>query len=222
MPFVKYARATVVKPHVSKDTWGSIRTASHATKLSGNLIEQATDIFNEKFSPDKYLLTHATIVASVDTYDVSNVKMGSVTEDGFRVNRRFANFRIKPECDKFINNNLDSWDRDVLLKSYRTFVGAHNFVEHVQIEDLSRGRIIDACARDIGDSVYIDILVATDRKHEDLVKAIESGKMASMSMGCTVDFTVCTKCGHVAADETEMCKHVRYEKGNVFYDVLYP
>lgn len=113
---------------------------------------------------------------------------------------------------------MDSWDRDVLLKSYRTFIGSHNFVEHVQVEDLSKGRIIDAVARDIGDSVYIDILVATDRKHTDLVKAIESGQMNSMSMGCTVDFTQCTKCGNVAVDETEMCKHIRYEKGNTFFD----
>jgi hypothetical protein len=42
--------------------------------------------------------------------------------------------------------------------------------------------------------------------------------MNAMSMGCSVDFTICTKCGHVAADETEMCSHVKYEKGNVFYD----
>jgi len=33
-----------------------------------------------------------------------------------------------------------------------------------------------------------------------------------------VDFTICTKCGHVAADEPQMCAHVKYEKGNVFYD----
>ena len=218
MAFLKYARATVVHPRVDKKTWKGIRTAGIQTQLSVNLIDQAGEIFDSKFNPEQYLLTHATIVASVDTYDVSNMKMGSVTEDGFRVNRKFSNFRIKPECDRFINNNLDSWDRDVLLKSYRTFIGAHNFVEHVQVEDLSRGRIIDACARDIGDSVYIDILVATDRKNGDLVKSIEGGKMGSMSMGCTVDFTICTKCGHVAADETEMCKHVRYEKGNTFFD----
>ena len=218
MAFFKYASATVTQPFVSPSTWGKIRTASGNKTVSANIVDQATDIFGDAFDPEKYLLTHATIVASVDTYEPKNMKMGSVTEDGFQVNRKYSNFRIKPSCDKFINNNLDSWDRDVLLKSYRTFVGSHNFVEHVQVEDLSKGRIIDAVARDIGDSVYIDILVATDRKHTDLVAAIESGQMNSMSMGCTVDFTQCTKCGHVAVDETEMCKHIRYEKGNTFFD----
>jgi len=115
-------------------------------------------------------------------------------------------------------HNCDAWDRDVLLKSFRTFIGGHNFVEHVQIEEMSRGRIIDAVARDVGDSVYIDILIATDRKHIDLVEAIVSGKMSTLSMGCTVDGTQCTKCGHWAADETEMCNCVKYEKGNTFFD----
>jgi len=35
---------------------------------------------------------------------------------------------------------------------------------------------------------------------------------------CTVDGTICTKCGHWAADETEMCPHIKYEKGNTFLD----
>ena len=96
-------------------------------------------------------------------------------------------------------------------------MGAHNFVEHVQVEELSKGRIIDAVMRDVGESIYVDILVATDRKHEELVSQILSGQMNAMSMGCSVDFTICTKCGHVA-DEPQMCKHVKYEKGNVFYD----
>ena len=79
-----------------------------------------------------------------------------------------------------MNNNGDSWDRDVLMKSYRTFVGSHNFQEHVQIEDLSKGRIIDAVARDVGESIYVDIPVATDRKHTQLVEDIQSGRLGTL------------------------------------------
>lgn len=219
MAFMKYARATIVHPQVTGRGWAKIRTAAKAeAEVSENLVARASGIFGKPFNPKDYLLTHATIVASVDTYEPPNTKLGSFNEGGFRVNRKYGNFRIKTGCDKFINNNLDAWDRDVLLKSYRTFIGGHNFVEHVQVEELSKGRIIDAVARDLGDSVYIDILIATDRKHADLVAAIESGKMSTLSMGCTVDGTVCTKCGHWAADETEMCPHIKYEKGNVFFD----
>ena len=71
-----------------------------------NLIEQASEILKTAFDPKDYLLTHATIVCSVDTVDVPNVKLGRVTEeDGFQINRKYSNYRISPETDKFINNN---------------------------------------------------------------------------------------------------------------------
>jgi len=221
MPFAKYASAVVVQPHVSRAAWAKIRTAGRIakqTKLPENLVDRAASMFGGPFDIQNYLLTHATIIASVDTYAPSGIKLGSVTEDGFRINRKYADFRIKPETDKYINNNYDAWDRQVILAAYPTFIGGHNFVEHVQLEELSRGRIIDAVARDIGDSIYVDILIATDRKHTDLVRDIESGEMGELSMGCSVDGTLCTKCGHWAADETEMCADVKYAKGNTFFD----
>jgi hypothetical protein len=49
---------------------------------------------------------------------------------------------------------------------------------------------------------------------EDHTYIVEGVSVAN----CTVDGTICTKCGHWAADETEMCPHIRYEKGNIFFD----
>lgn len=218
MPFLRYANARVTHPRVRDSLWDKVRVASGNVRADRNLVDQASKILKAEFDPKKFLLTHATIVASVDTVEVPNVKLGKTTENGKNIVRKTTSFRIKPDCDKYINNNLDSWARPVLLKSYPTFVGAHSFVEHVQIEDLSKGRIIDAVARDVGDSIYVDILVANDRKHESLIKDIESGKLSTLSMGCSIDGSTCTKCGHWAADETEFCDHVRYEKGNTFYD----
>ena len=216
MPFLRYANARVTHPHVRD--WDRVRVASGVVRAGKNLVDQASKILKAEFDPSKYLLTHATIVASVDTEEVPRAKLGATTENGKKIVRKTTSFRIKSGCDQFINNNLDSWARPVLLKSYKTFVGAHSFVEHVQIENLSKGRIIDAVARDVGDSVYVDILVANDRKHEDLCKRIESGELSTLSMGCSIDGSTCTKCGHWAADETEFCDHVRFEKGNTFYD----
>lgn len=215
MAFMKYASALVISPETSQKNWGKVRTASGKR---ANLVSQAEKIFGSKFNPDDYLLTHCTIVASVDTDDAPNVKLGSVTENGKKINRKYSDYLITPNTSKYVNNNGDSWDREVLMKSYRTFVGSHNFQEHVQIEDLSKGRIIDAVARDIGESVYVDILVATDRKHTQLVEDIQSGRLGTLSMGCTVDSTICTKCGNVAVDDTEFCDHVKYEKRNTFID----
>lgn len=219
MAFLKYAYAQTSEP-ASGGKWSKVRTASGGPPP--NLVEQASEILGEKFDPNNYLLTHATIVCSVDVAPNSdpNIKTGRVLDPntGRQINRKFSDFRIQPQCDKFINNNNDAWSRPVLMKSYQTFVAGHNFVEHVQKEEESKGRIIDAVCRDLGESVYTDILIATHRRHASLIRDIEAGKLSTLSMGCSVTETICTKCGNVAADETEMCNHIRFEKGNVFYD----
>lgn len=217
MAFMKKANAVVVHPRVSGQTWGGIRkTASSSNR---NFTDQARKILGGELDPSKYLFTHCTIVASVDTEVVAGAKTGSSIKVGSKtINRPYNDFYIKPECSQFVNNNGDSWSRDVLLASYRSFIGAHNFQEHVQIEEQSKGRIIDAVARDIGDSVYVDILVATDRKHATLVSQIESGQLGTLSMGCTTEFTICSQCGNFAVDETQLCDHIKYSKLNTFMD----
>lgn len=216
MAFMRYAKAMVVQPHVTQRGWGKVRKT--ASTPARSLVAQASEILGTTFDPSKYLLTHCTIVASVDVEKAPGVKLGRVKVGSKTINRKYADYLIKPQCSQYVNNNGDSWSREVLLMSYRTFIGAQNFLEHVQIEEQSKGRIIDAVARDIGDSVYIDILVATDRRHTQLVKDILSGKMGTLSMGCSVSETVCTQCGNVAVDETELCDHIRYAKLNTYYD----
>lgn len=218
MAFLRYAYARSVSPHLSGQNWDNVRVAAAQPRMDRNLVDQASTILKEEFNPANYLLSHATLVASVDTVDVPNARVGASTYQGKRVNRKTTAYRIKPECEKFINNNYDSWERGVLLKSYRTLVGAHNFLEHIQVENLSKGRILDAVPRDIGDSVYVDILVATHRKHRELIADIESGRLTTLSMGCSIDGSTCTQCGHWAADETEFCDHIKYQKGDTFYD----
>lgn len=232
MGFLRYANAVTTRSETNLGVWhqgvrvgealgSNVRVAS--TPVPKNLLEQASDILSDSFSPANYLLSHATIVASVDTVEVPNWKSAAVpgANYGFTPNRKFANYRIDPKCDQWINNNHDCWDRPVLAMSYPTFIGGYNFVEHVQIPEQSKGRIIDAVARDIGDSLYVDILIATNRKHASLIQAIEQGRMSTLSMGCSIDFSICTQCGNVAVDEPGMCHHIRHgNKGSLFFDEL--
>lgn len=219
MAFLRTANAIVIHPRASQGGWSKVRTAAKvAGQPNQGLASQASEILGKEFRPEDYLLTHCTIVASVEVEDVPGVKLGSIREGGKKIQRKYGNYRVNADSDRYINNNLDCFSRAVLLKSYRTFIGGHNFQEHVQIEDQSKGRIIDAVARDIGDSIYIDILVATDRRHKQLVADIESGRLGTLSMGCSVEETICTKCGNVAVDETELCECIKYAKGNVFLD----
>lgn len=217
MAFLRHANAIVVHPSTTQAGWSKVRTARVAKgEPAQNLVAQASEILGKPFDPKDFLLTHCTLVASVDVVDVPNVKLGSLKEDGKRINRKYSNYRVTAETDKLLNNNFDGFPREVLLKSYKTLIGGQNFAEHVQIESLSKGRIIDAVARDIGESIYVDILVATDRKHTELISDIESGRMSTLSMGCSCEETTCTRCGNVAIDETELCEHIRYAKGNRF------
>jgi hypothetical protein len=218
MPHSKLANAMVTHPRVTGRGWDRMRRVASSGATNRNLTDQARDILGGSLDPDKFLFTHCTIVASVDVDAVAGVKLGKVKIGSQTVDRRYADFYIKPECSQFVNNNGDSWSRDVLLASYPTFIGGQNFQEHVQIDEKSKGRIIDAVARDIGDSVYIDILVATNRKHAKLIGDIESGAMSTLSMGCTTDFTICSKCGHYAVDETDLCDHIKIAKLNTFLD----
>jgi len=199
--FAKTANARIARSSLGVNDWNAIRAGS-----LGGRVKVGSEVNFSDYSPDKFLLTHCTIIASVD-----------VEEDGPK-NKKDWPYYVTPDTEKYINNNEDCWERNLLQATYNTFKGAENYVEHIQIPELSKGKIIDAVGRDIGDSIYIDILVATDRKHADLVADIESNKISTLSMGCTVEYTICTKCGNVAVDDTDLCACIKYQKGNNFYD----
>lgn len=217
MAFLKTADATLVKPAISRAAWDEVLHA--ATVAGGHFNERNASGALRRFHPDQYLLSHCTIVASVDTENGPG-QLGRQMDNGFQVNRRFADYYVTPETSKYINNNNDCWERRLLLACFRTFVGGENYVEHLQVPEMSKGKIIDAAARDIGDSIYVDILVATDLRHRPLIAAIQKEQLKTLSMGCQVTHTTCTKCGNVAEDETQLCGHIKYQKGNLFLDGL--
>lgn len=218
MAFLKYANASVQKFDLTRGEWDSI-CASSVSPAPDFKHRGAAKVLIQEYDPKRYLLSHCTIIASVDTELVS-APLGRHMVDGFQIDRRYNDFYITPGTSQFVNNNFDAWERKLLLASFKTFIGAENYVEHIQIPELSKGKIIDAAARNIGDSIYIDILVATGRQHAPLVKAIQSGELGTLSMGCSVTATTCTKCGNVAEDETKLCPHIRWFKGSDFIDEM--
>lgn len=213
MAFLRYANAAIVKPLIQLDDWIGMQGGPKA------LTRTAATTVLQKYDPNEFLLTHCTIIASVDTEE-SNAPHGRQMVDGYQIDRQYSDWLVTPDTQKYINNNNDCWERKLLLSSFKSFVGGENYVEHVQIPELSKGKIIDAASRDIGDSIYVDILVATAKKHRSLIAAIESKRLSTLSMGCSVAFTICTRCGNVAEDEAQMCPHIKYAKGNEWIDEL--
>ena len=219
MAFRRTANAIVSRPGIEFDDWMETLRNQNEGAVPRHHVHRIAKTVLRKCDPKQYLLSHATIVASVDTYAPKGAKTGRLMSNGSQIDVRWSNYRIKPECHELVNNNGDAWERSLLLSTYRTFIGAHNYLEHIQLPALSKGFIVDAIARDLGKSAYIDILVATDRKHRQLVSDIVSDDIRALSMGCISLFTICNHCGNVASDDSQLCPCVLYlGKGNKFTD----
>lgn len=207
MAMVKYGHAAVSTPIVSPDKWIDKKTPAGRVKVARKVIA--------RYDPSKWLLSHVTIVASVDT-ELANPKDPK------------SNYFIRPEHSQFVNNNGDCWERNLLKATYKSFLNADNFIEHIQIPELSKGKVIDVALREvpIGKStdgidlttLYVDILIATNRIHTQLIHDIISGNYNAVSMGCLIAYSICSRCGNVAADEPQLCQHVKYYKNNYFHD----
>jgi hypothetical protein len=213
MAMFRYSYAPIVKTSITSDDWSNL-VYKGACKNGQCRMKTAKSIIAQ-YTPNKYLLSHVTIIASVDV-DQANLKDPK------------SDYLIKPEFSNLVNNNGDAWTKEVLKNSYQSFIGAESYLEHVQIPELSKGKIIDAVLREIPigkdkkgmelTTYYCDILVANDRIHEDLIRKIESKELNTLSMGCMIKFSVCSKCGNRAVDETQACDHIRYQKNNTFFD----
>lgn len=108
------------------------------------------------------------------------------------------------------NQNGDYFAWDELVKEhhtlkgkkvYATWVGKPNLVNHDALRVV--GEIIDSWP--VEQEKSIDMLVKVARKHDWLVKPIEKGEIVDCSMGCSVAWSKCSECDHIAHDESEWC-----------------
>ena len=198
MSFNKTATAVLIDPVYSVEAWEKL----HGPKAFGRKTASFSKI---AANTTKYLLSHTTIMSSVMTEDAP--------ED----------YLIKPECSYLINQNEDGWENEVLKLAYKSFVGAFNFVEHLQNSKHAKGHIIDAILRKINITpavwvYFVDLLVATDHAHTQLVADIRSRKTKYMSMGCVTDLVICSYCGHHVKEDGNYCNHLKYSKGQFIPD----
>jgi hypothetical protein len=47
------------------------------------------------------------------------------------------------------------------------------------------------------DVFYVDLLIATNRKHDDIVQRIINGQLTTLSMGATANVVQCSYCGKI-------------------------
>ena len=207
MAMLRYGHAAVSTPIVAPDKWMDKKVSAGRVKVARSMIA--------KYDPSKWLLSHVSIIASVDTEfaDPKDPK---------------SNYLIIPEHSKFVNHNGDCWESELLRSTYKTFLNADKFVENVQSPELSKGKVINVALREVTlrkridgkdlTTLYVDILIATNRMHQDLIEKIISGEYNATSMGCLIAYSQCSQCGNIASDEPQLCQHVRYYKNNFFHD----
>lgn len=206
MAFRKTSKASVVCPRIDPSSWVG-RSANPNKKTASEVLSS--------FDSSKWLLSHVSIMASVDVDDVYP-------------DQPKKNWKIKPSHSLFVNNNGDAWERKLMARTYGTFLGANNYVEHNQALKLAKGKVVDVALREVPiglapdgtpvTTLYVDILIATSWEHKDLCEKILSREFNAVSMGCSCKYTICSRCGNIAHDETELCDHVRAFRKQMFYD----
>lgn len=184
----------------------------HKCRRAGTdrLARSEIEVDFSKFNPEDYLLYWTTAVAGVE-----------VEDDGHTI--------VTPH-NKFINDNGNSWSNRVLIESYHTFILAENYVEHISLPELSKGKVLDAVAwvyekqytgyREPVPTIFIDTLLATNRKkHPKLVRNIERGILNACSMGCDILFSQCSRCGRIIEEgKDEPCTHIKNQLGRTYYN----
>ena len=184
-----------------QEQWGRIKKDAMG---KSRVAFRKLDVDWKKYNTKDYLFTHDTACCSVET-----------EENGYW---------IKPPCWELVNANGNAWTTPVLLASFKTFIGGENYLEHMQIPALSKGKILDAIARPVvhhsdkygNANIYVvDVLVATERKHESLIERIESGKLNTLSMGTICCYTTCSICGKVIGDNDKNCEHIDKHLGQM-------
>ncbi|MDD5650233.1 MAG: hypothetical protein PHF86_07455 [Candidatus Nanoarchaeia archaeon] len=201
MSFSKYGMLKTAKIEVLENTndWETIRKQAKTLpeEKKEEEVKEADFQVVATIDPEKFVYIHTTIMAGVKT--CSN------------------GYWITPETEKYINDNHDAWTCEDLLNDCKSFKRATTFVEHDQRLEQAKGKCIDVVARDMGDTILIDVLFSVDRRHKDLVANIENGIINAVSMGCTTAQTICSICGNVASSPETYCEHLkRGNKGSFF------
>lgn len=146
---------------------------------------------------DDCIYVHGTILASVDLEPESK-------------------YLITKESEKFVNDNGDCFPRVEVLKNYKTFKEhAKTYVEHDQAPDKAKGKCLDVVARNMGDTVLLDVLFTIDKRYADLIHSVQKGYVNTLSMGCQTGYTMCSICGKIAHNDEEYCEHIANKKRQV-------
>jgi len=125
-------------------------------------------------------------------------------------------FRSKAIVADEVNQNSDLFPYDELKKAYKTFENVPFFTNHDnQHVEHAKGKNIFAEWNEDEKSVYVISFVDRDA-YPHLCRSIEEGYVTGVSMGASVECSVCSICENRAERAEDFCSHIKERKGRKF------
>lgn len=116
------------------------------------------------------------------------------------------------------NRNGDYFPEEELKKSYHTFKDGHVFELHKNDDpEKAIGRVLEAFWND--KMKRVELVIEVDKvKGYKYFERLERGEPVDVSMGCKVDYDVCSICGHRSKTRLEYCDHLKNHMNEILPD----
>ena len=122
-----------------------------------------------------------------------------------------------------VNANGDYFSKDELLKeveikgekipAYKTFEGVPIYTNHKNDDiEQAKGMVVYAEWNEEENCVYCTFFV-DEEAYPDIARNIRTGVIHDVSMGCSVDYGICSKCKNKAYTEKDYCECLKKYKG---------
>lgn len=203
--FLEHCFAAGTKVLMANGIYKPIEELSSGDKIINHLGEEDTVLnLQIRESNDLYEINcdNSTLVVTGNhpIYTYSNGSLGWKRVDELnpatdKVVKMLPNAKYSADftLDKLIDSGLQTV-YNIEVERDHSYVAEGIIVHNCQIPALSKGKILDAIIRPVhyhsekenadADIWYVDLLIATSRKHTSLIEKIESGKLHTLSMGC--------------------------------------
>lgn len=110
------------------------------------------------------------------------------------------------------NDNADHFPKSELIKATGTFIGVPVFTNHNNSDaEEARGKVIHAWWDEDRNGIMIIARVDAEA-YPKLARGIKEEYIAGTSMGCQVQYSVCSICHKKAANQSEYCSHILNRK----------
>ena len=127
-----------------------------------------------------------------------------------------------------VNANGDYFSKEELLKereiqgktlpAYKTFEGVPIYTNHKNDDiEQAKGMVVYAEWDDDENCVYCTFFV-DEEAYPDIARNIRTGVIHDVSMGCSVDYGICSKCKNKAMTEKDYCDCLKKYKGKTHPD----